>query len=61
MGKGMDIGRCNFDQRMQCIEKEIIAPRRERMKDGRIDRGSETMGVRLKSFWCVYQLIMLIG
>nr|CAD2151071.1 unnamed protein product [Meloidogyne enterolobii] len=40
-----------FSVRFEAIEKELISPRIEAFKAGIINRDSEPMGVRRKSFW----------
>ena len=40
-----------FSVRFEAIEKELIRPRIEAFKAGIINRDSEPMGVRRKSFW----------
>lgn len=46
-----DVGGCDFDRRMLCINRELIGPRELAKKEGRIDRSSEPFSVRIKFFW----------
>lgn len=45
------IGQQNFDIRMQCIEDEIIIPRKDAMRFGKINRNLEPFSVRKKDFF----------
>ncbi|XP_027711907.1 mRNA-capping enzyme [Vombatus ursinus] len=45
------VGNCDFNTRLQCIEKEIINPRHEKMKNGLIDKTQEPFSVRHKPFF----------
>lgn len=59
---GIDVGKCPFfPTRLECIQKEIIRPRHEAMKIGRIDRSQEPFSVRQKEFWDVTQTSNLLG
>ena len=49
--EGKDVGGTDFDRRALCINKEIIEPREQAKKDGRIDRTLESFSVRFKDFW----------
>jgi mRNA-capping enzyme len=51
--QGIDVGKSNFDVRMDCIRREIIEPRTEAIKKLLIDKSKEPMGVRRKDFWDV--------
>ena len=48
---GTQIRGCDFDKRMQCIKNEIIGPRHEALKCGKIRREDESFGIRVKDFW----------
>ncbi|XP_028636735.1 mRNA-capping enzyme isoform X2 [Grammomys surdaster] len=45
------VGDCDFNIRLQCIEREIISPRHEKMKTGLIDKTQEPFSVRPKQFF----------
>ncbi|XP_005362421.1 mRNA-capping enzyme [Microtus ochrogaster] len=45
------VGDCDFNIRLQCIEREIISPRHEKMKTGLIDKTQEPFSVRPKPFF----------
>lgn len=49
--QGQPVGQCNFNTRLLCIEKEIISPRFEKMKNGQIDKTKEPFSVRNKPFF----------
>ncbi|CAL1545933.1 unnamed protein product [Lymnaea stagnalis] len=49
--EGLDVGKTDFDRRLLCIEKEIIGPRYEKMKQGTLDKSKEPFSVRLKNFF----------
>uniref|UniRef100_A0A915BLY8 mRNA-capping enzyme n=1 Tax=Parascaris univalens TaxID=6257 RepID=A0A915BLY8_PARUN len=49
--EGVNVGDCEFPTRLLCIQKELIGPRIEAMKTGRIKRESEPMSIRAKEFW----------
>ncbi|XP_077990812.1 mRNA-capping enzyme-like [Glandiceps talaboti] len=51
--EGQPVGDTDFERRLLCIHKEIIGPRHEHMKQGRIDRTKEPFSVRAKPFWDV--------
>ncbi|XP_004696307.1 mRNA-capping enzyme isoform X2 [Echinops telfairi] len=48
------VGDCDFNTRLQCIEREIINPRHEKMKTGLIDKTQEPFSVRNKPFFDIY-------
>nr|XP_020021662.1 mRNA-capping enzyme-like [Castor canadensis] len=48
------VGDCDFNVRLQCIEREIINPRHEKMKTGLIDKTQEPFSVRNKPFFDIY-------
>ncbi|XP_071074694.1 mRNA-capping enzyme isoform X2 [Dasypus novemcinctus] len=48
------VGECDFNIRLQCIEREIINPRHEKMKSGLIDKTQEPFSVRNKPFFDIY-------
>uniref|UniRef100_A0A8C6RTK9 mRNA-capping enzyme n=1 Tax=Nannospalax galili TaxID=1026970 RepID=A0A8C6RTK9_NANGA len=45
------VGDCDFNTRLQCIEREIISPRHEKMKNGLINKTQEPFSVRSKPFF----------
>lgn len=45
------VGKENFDIRFMCIRRELIEPRNEAIKAGRIRKDREPMSVRVKDFW----------
>lgn len=47
------VGDCDFNTRLQCIEREIISPRHEKMKTGLIDKTQEPFSVRYKPFYYI--------
>ena len=49
--EGVDVGGCDFRRRMECIYNELIKPRDDAVKDGRIDKTREPFSVRRKDFW----------
>lgn len=49
--EGIDVGGTELNRRFLCINKELIGPRHELMKQGRIDRSKEPFSVRAKPFW----------
>ncbi|XP_030054965.1 mRNA-capping enzyme isoform X1 [Microcaecilia unicolor] len=51
---GQPVGDCDFNIRLSCIEKEIIFPRHEKMKNGLIDKAHEPFSVRNKPFFDIY-------
>uniref|UniRef100_A0A8C4ULP1 RNA guanylyltransferase and 5'-phosphatase n=1 Tax=Falco tinnunculus TaxID=100819 RepID=A0A8C4ULP1_FALTI len=51
---GQPVGDCDFNVRLACIEKEIIFPRHEKMKNGLIDKAQEPFSVRNKPFFDIY-------
>uniref|UniRef100_A0A0N5AHZ1 mRNA-capping enzyme n=1 Tax=Syphacia muris TaxID=451379 RepID=A0A0N5AHZ1_9BILA len=53
---GVDTKDWNFKKRMDCIYKEIIAPRTKAMESGRILRDSEPISIRIKDFWPLRQV-----
>uniref|UniRef100_A0A667Z1R2 mRNA-capping enzyme n=1 Tax=Myripristis murdjan TaxID=586833 RepID=A0A667Z1R2_9TELE len=48
------VGQCDFNIRLLCIEKEIISPRMEKMKNGQIDKSKEPFSVRNKPFFDIH-------
>lgn len=52
--QGQPVGDCDFNVRLACIEKEIIYPRHEKMKNGLIDKTQEPFSVRNKPFFDIY-------
>ncbi|XP_032340768.1 mRNA-capping enzyme [Camelus ferus] len=48
------VGDCDFNIRLQCIEREIINPRHEKMKSGLIDKTQEPFSVRNKPFFDIH-------
>lgn len=59
--EGNQIMRENFSVRYRTIMKEIIEPRVEAMKEGRIIREREPIGIRRKDFWDVQTTSALLG
>nr|XP_006626214.1 PREDICTED: mRNA-capping enzyme [Lepisosteus oculatus] len=51
---GQPVGQCDFNIRLLCIEKEIISPRLEKMKNGQIDKTKEPFSVRNKPFFDIH-------
>ncbi|KAK2176308.1 hypothetical protein NP493_672g01027 [Ridgeia piscesae] len=51
--EGMDVGGTDFDRRLLCIQKEIIGPRHEKIRHGKLDKNSEPFSIRAKPFWDV--------
>uniref|UniRef100_A0A8D0G5D8 mRNA-capping enzyme n=1 Tax=Sphenodon punctatus TaxID=8508 RepID=A0A8D0G5D8_SPHPU len=51
---GQPVGECDFNIRLACIEKEIIFPRHEKMKNGQIDKAQEPFSVRNKPFFDIH-------
>lgn len=51
---GQPVGQCNFNIRLLCIEKEIIFPRLEKMRNGQIDKTKEPFSVRHKPFFDIH-------
>ncbi|PAV67098.1 hypothetical protein WR25_24634 isoform B [Diploscapter pachys] len=49
--EGFNLAKENFDVRFECIDKELIKPRHEAMKSGRIRQDKEPTSVRRKDFW----------
>ncbi|XP_058517131.1 mRNA-capping enzyme-like [Ochotona princeps] len=48
------VGDCDLNIRLQCIEREIINPRHEKMKTGLIDKTREPFSVRKKPFFDIH-------
>lgn len=60
--EGCDVGRSPFYPiRLACIDKEIVQPRHQAMKEGRIDKSTEPFSVRLKQFWDITQAGSLLS
>ena len=55
------IGQQNFDIRMQCIDEEIIKPRQEAMRVGKINRNFEPFSVRKKDFFPIKETKKLLS
>jgi len=53
--QGQPVGECHFQRRLECIEKEIIGPRHEKMRHGMIDKRREPFSIRKKDFWDIHQ------
>ena len=49
--QGQDVGGTDFNTRLICITREIIEPRHNLMKTGKLDKASEPFSVRAKPFW----------
>ncbi|PIK49875.1 putative mRNA-capping enzyme [Apostichopus japonicus] len=48
---GEEVGKMNYDVRLQCIQKEIINVRHEYMQKGWINKQQEPFSIRRKEFW----------
>lgn len=55
------IGQSNFDIRMQCIDREIIGPRHEALRLGKINRAMEPFSVRKKEFFPLMHTVKLLS
>ena len=53
---GEEVGKCNFDTRLICIEKEIVNARHDAMREGLLDKSKEPFSIRLKPFWDISQV-----
>ncbi|XP_071854236.1 mRNA-capping enzyme-like [Apostichopus japonicus] len=49
--QGEEVGKMNYDVRLQCIQKEIINVRHEYMQKGWINKQQEPFSIRRKEFW----------
>jgi len=49
--EGQEVGKTDFGRRMLCINKEIIGPRTDAKRDGRIDGSRESFSIRAKEFF----------
>ena len=47
----MDIGQKNFIERSKCIKNEVILPRDEECRAGRLKKEKEPFSIRWKEFW----------
>lgn len=56
-----DVSKMHFDDRLKCIEKNIIYPRNEATKRGLLDRSREPFSIRNKQFWEVTTAAALLG
>ncbi|KAJ9574877.1 hypothetical protein L9F63_007940, partial [Diploptera punctata] len=57
-----DVGKLEFyPVRLSCIDKEIVQPRHQAMKEGLIDKATEPFSVRLKQFWDITQAASLLS
>lgn len=56
-----DVSKMHFDDRLKCIEKNIIYPRNEATKRGLLDRTREPFSIRAKQFWEVTTAAALLG
>jgi len=57
----IDVGGCDFDRRMLCINKEVIGPREAAKQSGKIDRSKEPFSVRVKEFWDLSKTAALLS
>lgn len=58
---GNDVGKNNFEARLQIIFKQIIFPREEAKKNGTIDRTKEPIGIRIKDFFDLHKTAQLLS
>jgi len=58
--KGEEVGKCPFDTRLICIEKEIVTARHDAMKEGLLDKSKEPFSIRIKPFWDISQAKTLL-
>uniref|UniRef100_A0A1A9WAG5 mRNA-capping enzyme n=1 Tax=Glossina brevipalpis TaxID=37001 RepID=A0A1A9WAG5_9MUSC len=57
-----DVGKeCFYENRLDCIQKEIIEPRHRAMVEKIIDRNEEPFGIRKKDFWDITTSASLLG
>jgi mRNA-capping enzyme len=49
--ESQEVGKTDFGRRMLCINKEIIGPRTDAKRDGRIDSSKESFSIRAKEFF----------
>ncbi|EFO19544.1 hypothetical protein LOAG_08948 [Loa loa] len=49
--EGQNVGECDFTTRLSCIREDIIQPRRDALRTGRIRREKEPISIRNKDFW----------
>ncbi|GMR59708.1 hypothetical protein PMAYCL1PPCAC_29903, partial [Pristionchus mayeri] len=49
--EGINLGKENFDTRLECIRKEIFEARDKAFAEGRLNRAQELCSVRVKDFW----------
>ncbi|GMS81928.1 hypothetical protein PENTCL1PPCAC_4103, partial [Pristionchus entomophagus] len=49
--EGINLGKENFDTRLECIRKEIHGARETACKEGRVNKARELCSVRVKDFW----------
>uniref|UniRef100_A0A915PZ12 mRNA-capping enzyme n=1 Tax=Setaria digitata TaxID=48799 RepID=A0A915PZ12_9BILA len=49
--EGQNVGECNFTTRLSCIREDLIQPRRDALRSGRIKRENEPISIRNKEFW----------
>lgn len=52
--QGQNVGDCDFRTRLLCIRKELIGPRIEAIKSGRIRRENEPISIRMKVLTLVF-------
>ncbi|RNA22860.1 mRNA-capping enzyme isoform X1 [Brachionus plicatilis] len=55
------VNQSNFDVRMQCIDREIIGPRHEALRVGKINRAMEPFSVRKKEFFPIMHTVKLLS
>jgi hypothetical protein len=58
--QGQDTKSFNFDKRFEMIDKELIRPRIDAFKVGRLNRDAEPMGIRRKDFWLIQSTYKLL-
>lgn len=56
-----DVGRMNFENRTRKIENEIMRPRDEAKRNGRINRNQELFGIRMKGFWDIENTVKIFS
>ena len=60
-GKQQDVGNCNFNTRLECIQREIVNPRNKLIQEGQIHKESEPFRIRIKQFWDITETKTLLG
>ncbi|MCP9259796.1 mRNA-capping enzyme [Dirofilaria immitis] len=49
--EGRNVGECDFTTRLSCIREDLIQPRHDALRSGRIRRENEPISIRNKDFW----------